>query len=44
MGSPAAPAFVVVEIGAYGKQRTVVEGLCQQSGIFRLRDVEAKGS
>jgi hypothetical protein len=26
----------VVEIGAYGKQRAVVESLCQQSGIFSV--------
>ena len=36
MGQPAAPTFVVVEIGAYGKQRTAVEAMCQQSGIFKL--------
>jgi hypothetical protein len=36
MGQPDAPTFVVVEIGAYGKQHAIVEGLCQQSGIFRL--------
>jgi hypothetical protein len=34
MGQPDAPTFVVVEIGAYGKQRAVVEGLCQQSRDF----------
>ncbi len=34
MGSSDAPTFVVVEIGAYGKQRATVESLCQQSGIF----------
>ena len=44
MGPPDTPTFVVVEIGAQGKERAVVEGLCQQSGIFRLQDVEAKGS
>jgi hypothetical protein len=42
MGRPDAPTFVVVDIGAYGKQRTVVEGLCYQSGIYR--DADAKGS
>jgi hypothetical protein len=40
MGTPKAPEFVVVEIGAFGKQRATVEGLCQQVGIFRLKDVE----
>jgi len=44
MGAPKTPTFVVVEIGAFGKQRTTVEALCQQSGIFRLRDAEAKGN
>jgi hypothetical protein len=34
MGPPNAPEFVVVEIGSIGKQRGVVEGLCQRSGIF----------
>jgi len=36
MGEPKAPTFVVVEIGSVGKQRTTVESLCQQSGIFKL--------
>jgi hypothetical protein len=36
MGQPKAPTFVVVEIGSAGKQRATVEGLCQQSGIFKL--------
>jgi hypothetical protein len=36
MGQPKAPTFVVVEIGAYGKQRATVEALCQQSGIYKL--------
>jgi len=36
MGQPKAPTFVVVEIGAFGKQRATVEALCQQSGIFKL--------
>jgi hypothetical protein len=36
MGEPGAPEFVVVEIGSIGKQRQVVEELCQQSGIFKL--------
>ena len=36
MGQPKSPTFVVVEIGAYGKQRATVEALCQQSGIFKL--------
>ncbi len=40
MGDPGAPDFVVVEIGAFGKQRAAVEGLCQQVGIFRLKDAE----
>lgn len=40
MGDPGAPEFVVVEIGAFGKQRATVESLCQQSGIFRLKDAE----
>jgi hypothetical protein len=35
MGKPNAPEFVVVEIGSMAKQRVVVEGLCQQSGIFK---------
>jgi hypothetical protein len=35
MGQPKAPTFVVVEIGAVGKQRATVEALCQQSGIFK---------
>jgi hypothetical protein len=35
MGQPKAPEFVVVEIGSIPKQRTTVEGLCQQSGIFK---------
>lgn len=35
MGPASAPEFVVVEIGSLGKQRQLVEGLCQQSGIFR---------
>jgi hypothetical protein len=38
------PNFVVVEIGTYGKQRAMVEGLCQQSGVFRLRDDAGKGT
>ena len=42
MGPSDAPTFVVVEIGAQSKERAVVEGLCQQSGIFKLQDVEAK--
>ena len=36
MARPTAPEFVVVEIGSIGKQRVTVEGLCQQSGIFKL--------
>ena len=40
MGQPNAPEFVVVEIGAFGKQRAAVETLCRRSGIFRLRDAE----
>jgi len=36
MGQPKSPTFVVVEIGAFGKQRATVEALCQQSGIFKL--------
>jgi len=35
MGRPTAPEFVVVEIGSIAKQRVTVEGLCQQSGIFK---------
>jgi hypothetical protein len=35
MGRPNAPEFVVVEIGSIGKQRATVDGLCQQSGIFK---------
>ena len=35
MGQPKSPEFVVVEIGSIPKQRTTVEGLCQQSGIFK---------
>jgi len=35
MGRPNAPEFVVVEIGSLAKQRTAVDGLCQQSGIFK---------
>jgi hypothetical protein len=35
MGQPKSPEFVVVEIGSIPKQRTAVEGLCQQSGIFK---------
>jgi hypothetical protein len=36
MGPSNDPTFVVVEIGSYGKQRAVVESLCQQSGIFAV--------
>ena len=35
MGRPGAPEFVVVEIGSLAKQRATVEGLCQQSGIYK---------
>jgi hypothetical protein len=35
MGQPKAPEFVVVEIGSLAKQRTTVDGLCQQSGIYK---------
>ena len=35
MGRPNAPEFVVVEIGSLARQRTAVEGMCQQSGIFK---------
>jgi hypothetical protein len=32
-GKPAAPEFVVVEIGAFGPTRTDVETLCRESGV-----------
>ena len=35
MGKATGPEFVVVEIGSIAKQRVTVEGLCQQSGIFK---------
>jgi hypothetical protein len=35
MGEPKAPEFVVVEIGAFGKERATVETLCAQSGVFK---------
>ncbi len=35
-GSPANPDFVVVEIGAYGRQRADVEELCEESGVRGL--------
>jgi len=41
MGRSDAPTFVVVEIGSLARQRATVEGLCQQSGIFRVRDAES---
>lgn len=33
VGKPAIPEFVVVEIGAFGKQREDVETLCRESGV-----------
>lgn len=36
MGKPNGPEFVVVEIGAFGKERATVQSLCAQSGVFKL--------
>ena len=44
MGKPGAPEFVVVEIGAFGKQRATVEALCYHSGVFKpLRGADPGG-